>query len=163
MLLGMDPATQFAAIVASAGAAYLVVGAVLDGIRRLAGVRLAGLPSLRPLLAAMAVVSVLGRAAPSGAALPPPAHRLTPEHGSRVAAASVVQPAVAPEPAPAAGYEVAPGDTLWDIAHRALGAEATTAEIGAYWRAIYAANAAVVGDDPDLIHPGQTLDLPDWP
>ncbi len=159
----MDPATKFAAIVAAAGAAYLVLGAVLDGVRRLAGVRLAGLPSLRPLLAAMTVVSVLGRVAPAAAALPPPAYRLTPGHGSRVAAALVAQPGAAPGPTPAADYEVVAGDTLWDIARRTLGAGATAADIGTYWRAIYAANAGVVGDDPDLIHPGQTLDLPDWP
>ncbi|MFJ1607689.1 transglycosylase family protein [Streptomyces sp. NPDC088253] len=46
-------------------------------------------------------------------------------------------------------YTVRGGDTLSGIAER----HATT------WREIYAANRAVIGGDPDLIVPGQRLDL----
>ncbi|TDC61742.1 LysM peptidoglycan-binding domain-containing protein, partial [Streptomyces hainanensis] len=46
-------------------------------------------------------------------------------------------------------YTVEPGDTLSAIAE----AHDTT------WRQIYADNESVVGDDPDLIHPGQKLTL----
>ncbi|MFJ8004993.1 LysM peptidoglycan-binding domain-containing protein [Streptomyces fagopyri] len=46
-------------------------------------------------------------------------------------------------------YTVRSGDTLSGIASR----HATT------WREIYAANRAVIGGDPDLIVPGQRLDL----
>lgn len=42
------------------------------------------------------------------------------------------------------------GDCLWSIAR----AHGTT------WQQVYAANRATVGDDPDLIHPGQELVLP---
>jgi hypothetical protein len=51
---------------------------------------------------------------------------------------------------------VAPGDTLWDIAARhSPGASAS--QIAVRWQAIYAANRTVIGDDPDLIEPGQHL------
>ncbi len=49
------------------------------------------------------------------------------------------------------------GETLWAIAARHLGPSATTAEIAAAWPHWYAANRAVVGDDPDHIEPGQQL------
>jgi nucleoid-associated protein YgaU len=52
------------------------------------------------------------------------------------------------------------GDTLWAIAQRHLG----PAGEGAISRAcsrLYQLNRAVIGDDPDLIHPGQRLRLPD--
>ncbi|HEY3483681.1 MAG TPA: transglycosylase family protein [Streptomyces sp.] len=56
-------------------------------------------------------------------------------------------------PATAAGhpYVVVPGDTLSDIAadHHVTGG----------WPRLYADNRAVVGDDPDLILPGQRLSL----
>ena len=64
--------------------------------------------------------------------------------------------AVGPEAvaAPAlTAVEVAPGDTLWDIAARRLGA-------GASWPAIYALNRDVIGPDPGVITPGQRLVLP---
>lgn len=46
-------------------------------------------------------------------------------------------------------YTVREGDTLSGIA----------AEHGTTWRKIYAANRSVIGTDPDLIVPGQQLDL----
>jgi nucleoid-associated protein YgaU len=46
-------------------------------------------------------------------------------------------------------YTVRGGDTLSGIAERH----------GTTWRKIYAANQAVIGGDPDLIMPGQRLDL----
>ena len=50
------------------------------------------------------------------------------------------------------GYEVQPGNTLWDIA------AANTGE-GQEWRKLYEDNKQVVGDNPNLILPGQILDL----
>ncbi|WP_309235386.1 transglycosylase family protein [Streptomyces sp. TRM64462] len=48
-------------------------------------------------------------------------------------------------------YTVQPGDNLWAIAD--------THELPGGWTALYDANRATVGDDPDLILPGQSLDL----
>lgn len=52
------------------------------------------------------------------------------------------------------------GDSLWAIAARHLGPDATDAEVAREWPRWYAANRAVVGDDPNLLHPGQVLTAP---
>ena len=62
-----------------------------------------------------------------------------------------VPPAPATRTSPT--HVVRPGDTLWDIAEAELGG-------GAQWQRIHALNRAVIGADPDLIHPGQELRLP---
>ncbi|MFK0222879.1 peptidoglycan DD-metalloendopeptidase family protein [Streptomyces vinaceus] len=49
-------------------------------------------------------------------------------------------------------YTVLAGDTLGGIAQRVGG--------GTDWQALYAANRAVIGGDPNLIHAGQTLTVP---
>ena len=61
-------------------------------------------------------------------------------------------------------YVVAPGDSLWAIAARhldALGLQGDDGEVNRFWRMIYEANRAVIGCDPDLIHPGQQLTIPE--
>ncbi len=61
---------------------------------------------------------------------------------------------------PAGTVTVQHGDSLWSIAADQVGPEADASLVAAYWRRLQATNAAVVGNDPDLIHPGQVLDLP---
>jgi nucleoid-associated protein YgaU len=56
---------------------------------------------------------------------------------------------------------VVAGDSLWRIAQRALGPDATDQEVAAEWPRWYAANADVIGADPDLVVPGQVLRTPD--
>jgi LysM domain len=57
-------------------------------------------------------------------------------------------------------HTVEAGDTLWDIAAAHLTpAERSNATISRYWHQVYRANRAVVGPDPDLIHPGARLDV----
>ena len=53
------------------------------------------------------------------------------------------------------------GDTLWDIARAHLGPDATDAEVAAEWPRWHEANRSVVGDDPDVLLPGQVLRAPD--
>ncbi|WP_202977019.1 LysM peptidoglycan-binding domain-containing protein [Ornithinimicrobium flavum] len=53
------------------------------------------------------------------------------------------------------------GDTLWDLCARHLGPQATSADIAQEWPRWYAANAEVIGPDPDLILPGQELVVPE--
>ncbi|TPG19261.1 LysM peptidoglycan-binding domain-containing protein [Pedococcus bigeumensis] len=60
----------------------------------------------------------------------------------------------------AADVVVHRGDTLWDIARRHLGPGASDAEVAHAWPAWHEANRAVIGDDPDLIRPGQILRPP---
>lgn len=52
------------------------------------------------------------------------------------------------------------GDNLWSIAARHLGPTATTTEISAEWHRWFAANRRVIGDDANLITPGQVLRPP---
>jgi nucleoid-associated protein YgaU len=56
---------------------------------------------------------------------------------------------------------VVAGDSLWRVAARSLGPEASAAAVAAQWPRWYAANRAVIGDDPGLIRPGQVLHAPD--
>ncbi|TCC02040.1 LysM peptidoglycan-binding domain-containing protein [Kribbella soli] len=55
------------------------------------------------------------------------------------------------------------GDSLWNIAARELGPGATADAIAARWPDWYAANRHVIGNDPDLILPGQVLRIPPVP
>lgn len=68
-----------------------------------------------------------------------------------------------PPPLPPPAREVVvvrPGDSLWGIAADRLGAAATAADVAAYWHRLHRLNADVIGDDPDLVLPGQRLRLP---
>lgn len=61
---------------------------------------------------------------------------------------------------PVGTVEVRHGDTLWGLAARHLGPDATDAQIAAEWPRWYAANASTIGPDPDLLLPGQVLVVP---
>ncbi len=52
------------------------------------------------------------------------------------------------------------GDTLWAIAQRHLSPTASDDAVGRACSRLYLLNRAVIGDDPDLIRPGQRLQLP---
>jgi nucleoid-associated protein YgaU len=52
------------------------------------------------------------------------------------------------------------GDSLWSIAANRLGTGSTALYIGAEWPRWYAANRDVIGDDANLILPGQLLNPP---
>jgi len=74
-----------------------------------------------------------------------------------------------PEPAPAAEqtHTVAVGDSFWSIAEHQvtirLGRTPTDADVLEPWLALIDANRdrLLDPDDPDLLHPGQILRLPD--
>ena len=55
---------------------------------------------------------------------------------------------------------VRPGDCLWTIAARDLLPGASAVEIERRWQAIYHANRTLIGPDPDVVEPGQHLNLP---
>jgi resuscitation-promoting factor RpfA len=58
-------------------------------------------------------------------------------------------------------YVIQPGDTLWDVAEAHLSrSQRSPSRIDRYWRQVHAANRDVLGDDPDLIHPGARVVLP---
>jgi len=80
----------------------------------------------------------------------------------RVGRASAGVPRQAPQRAPStkfiAEYTVEEGDTLSGIALKYYGS--ATKEL---WMVIYNANKTVIGDDPNLIKPGQALKIPEKP
>jgi LysM repeat protein len=55
--------------------------------------------------------------------------------------------------APGTNYTVQSGDTLWAIAQRAYNNPE-------HWPTIYEANKQVIGNNPNLIYPGQVLHIP---
>jgi len=73
------------------------------------------------------------------------------------------QPARAAPPGPDAPwvlYVVRTGDTMWAITDWALGSRSTPDRIAASWTQIWAANRSVIGDNPNLIFPGQRFRVP---
>lgn len=75
-----------------------------------------------------------------------------------------VAPPAAAQPA-ASTYEVRRGDSLWCIAATTLAARTgerpTSGDIARFWPTIHQENRDVIGDDPDLILPGQRLTIPE--
>ncbi|HXH80446.1 LysM peptidoglycan-binding domain-containing protein [Nocardioides sp.] len=106
-----------------------------------------------PVLAGLPLPDRAVAGAPAGRAQEPrpaTAPRPTVRHTPPVAAATG-----RPEP-----ITVRTGDSLWSIAQADLGPDAGLHDVDERWRALYAANRAEIGDDPDLITPGQQLRPP---
>lgn len=57
-------------------------------------------------------------------------------------------------------HEVAAGDTLWGMAAWHLGPDASDSQIATSVSEWHHVNHDLIGDDPDLIHPGQLLQAP---
>lgn len=69
----------------------------------------------------------------------------------------------APVAGSAVSHEVLAGESLWSIAEVSLVAAGRAADeraVAVEWPRWYAANADLIGPDPDLIHPGQLLSPP---
>jgi hypothetical protein len=63
-------------------------------------------------------------------------------------------------PEPLAEITVLAGDTLWDIAARDLGPAASDVDVALHWPRWYQANKAEIGENPDVLLPGQILKPP---
>lgn len=129
------------------------------------GARLPGTPAVlrRVVLAACGVAVVTGLAGLAG-----------PTMAGGVQPSSIVARHLPAHPTPRLGplpfpslpgttsqvVMVHPGDSLWTIAARRLGAGAPASAVAAEWHRIYTLNRAVIGDDPALIEPGQRLVMP---
>lgn len=116
------------------------------------------------LLAACGVAAVAGPAAATGGDGPTPSLNGLPLPDRATGAAGHATSAD-PDPTtqsrtPARAVQVRPGDSLWAIAARDLGPDASAADISSYWHRVHALNAAAIGPDPDVLHPGVQLRLP---
>lgn len=89
---------------------------------------------------------------------PPGAHGAEPP--STATASAVRRDAARPGPAPDGSVVVHRGDTLWDIAARWLGGSPADADVLAATVRWHEANREIVGDDPDVVLPGQVLRPP---
>ncbi|MBB2902144.1 nucleoid-associated protein YgaU [Kineococcus radiotolerans] len=140
---------------------------------------LPGVPRLVRRLVALVVGVLLGSTALSAGAAERGAATAAPELGwaaSAPATPGAAAPAALPDPGwaplgptvprPAApdrtgGSEVVVhrGDTLWSLASARCGPGAGPGEIAAEQQRLHAANLDVIGEDPDLLLPGQVLRL----
>lgn len=118
---------------------------------------------LARLVTAVFVLSALLRVGHVAAATPPPMHRIEHSHTPRADARAPTPEGVAVLGVDDSKHVVVSGECLWRIARQQLeaaGSPALGADISRLWRAIYAENRSVIGDDPDLILPGQILTIP---
>lgn len=130
-----------------------------------AGGRQQGVPTPGPGYSATSQTTTTGLARADDVASAPAAPRpgwvpdrptpaLRPHHGR------VLAPALRPTSTTSETVTVRRGDSLWSIAAAHLGSGATDAEVAAEWPRWYEANRAVIGDDPDVVVPGQQLQPP---
>lgn len=114
--------------------------------------------AVRPLLAAaLATGLTITPLASHAAGAPHDPHETTDQSGVSASSPATmpVSPVMDMQP-----WVVRPGDTLWAIAAARLGGHPRPAAIAAQWPRWWAANRRVIGDDPDLIVPGQRLSPP---
>ena len=90
------------------------------------------------------------------ASSPPPAQRAS-TGAAAIVTGTAHRDAGDPSDRSAGGYVVHRGDTLWDIAARHLGPNATAVDISRAWPAWYDANRVAIGPDPSVIRPGELL------
>ncbi|SNC71501.1 LysM domain-containing protein [Kytococcus aerolatus] len=160
--------------------AWLAGVLALEGLARVPG--MAGAPfrsarrALGPWAGGALLSLVVGLATSSGTAHAGPGEAAAPRAGSTsssVAGSLTADPldlrpllteteertAESAGPAPKT-VTVRTGDTLWELAARHLGEDASPARIAHEWPRWYAENRELVGEDPDLLQPGTELRVP---
>jgi len=170
--------------VLAVSALHVAAGALrLGGAHRLADAL--ALPVVTRLVRAGLGVGMVAASTLSPPDAPPPARGTTamaPAGGGATAVlapspgTATMRPVLAeppPPPMPAAPapttWTVTVGESLWTIAEEVLGdawgRPPADAEVDPYWRALVERNRGRLADpaDPDLIHPGQVLELPPLP
>ncbi len=164
----MDPASVFVLYLAGVLCAWLARTVVHPALSALSNVGVM-LPVGRRFLAlAISVILIAGVVRPGSAegSVGPPSHRMVQmlEDASFVNTSGIVT--VALRPMAIAGlttHTVEPGDSLWKIARGLLSSDDSAPAGGAIsdlWRSIYELNRDLIGDDPNLILPGQVFQLP---
>ena len=125
---------------------------------RLAGSFFDAAPNRALATAVLAVVGFVAVQRPSAAEPVPPIVRLAEQRSEQS------------RPAPPGGlatatYQVVAGDSLWCIAASTIrarsGERPTSAAVAQFWPRFYENNRRLIGEDPNLILPGQQLIIPD--
>ena len=164
----MEPATIFALTVTFGAAAWLFATAFIPAACRVVFHAVGHIPSLlAPSSFVVSLILAAGVVRPSGAVAvtPPPSVRLVVGVGTT----GETRVEAAPYPVShnigrsASRYVVEHGDSLWRIARDVLSGSIdrpTGEQITRLWKEIYRINRDVIGSDPNLILPGQTLSIP---
>jgi hypothetical protein len=164
----MDPATVFLLYAIGTLSAWLLASAVRPAVAAMAHVGIV-LPTARPLMAiVISTVLLFGvvRAGSASGSVGPASQRMEQMANSFVGAPPDSLDFVSrfhPVTPISTAHVVVKGESLWGIARSILsvdGPEPDGATISKFWRSIYALNLDLIGDDPNLIHPGQILQLP---
>jgi len=161
----MDPATTFLVYVVGTLCLWLVGTAVRPAVEAVSriGTLLPGGRRLTVVLVSVVLMFGMARVTAANGSVGPASHRL--ERMVDVSGSGL------PEDEDAlirvreivTTHAVVKGDSLWKIARTVLssnGANPSGSEISNLWRSIYDMNEALIGEDPNLIHPGQILQLP---
>jgi nucleoid-associated protein YgaU len=141
------------ALVAAAGWAWLQgLAGVVDAWRGAPGVESRGLRRLALAACGVALAGALAAPAYAGPERPPP---------DPLSGLPMPERAQGPGRPAERSVVVRPGDSLWALAERDLGSEATDRRVSETWPAIYRRNRGVIGPDPSLIRPGEVLTIPE--
>lgn len=112
-----------------------------------------------------AVASVIPRHERTIVTISPPDELPTSAMTLRTLMATETPPFLSSQPGASGGtHVVARGDCLWRIARSLLIADGVTptgSATSTLWRSIYEMNRDLIGSNPNLIFPGQVLDLPE--
>ena len=152
------------------------IGSLPAAARRLGTVEIP--IAVRPIAAVLVIASMMAvpmRPRAAFATVAPPIVRLTDaaeladddagDVADDVASPGATHQIAAHSDRPLASYIVQPGDCLWSIAGEVLAArgiaDPSSVEIARLWPAIYEANQSLIGDNPNLIYPGQSLQIPE--
>ncbi len=167
----MEPAMALCAGIAIVTLTLGAIGSLPVAARRLGTVDIP-IP-IRPIVAVLVMASVIAapiRPKAASATVAPPIVRLSDaadvgDIAPATPRAAETHQAAVQSDRPDTPYIVKPGDCLWRIAGEVLAARGGTGpsrlEIARFWPAIYEANRPLIGDDPNLIHPGQPLHIPE--
>lgn len=141
-------------------------------------------PARRLVEQALGAALLVGAATPALASAPPPPGLAPPAVTVPAPSSGAALPMVGVEERPTPGFEIAtsrptpgaritvrPGDSLWRLAAAALGAahgvdgdRLTPEAVTPYWLDVVSANRQRLrSGDPDVIHPGEVIDLPSLP
>lgn len=164
----MDPASVFVLYLVGALCLWLVGTVVPPMISALsnAGVMLPVGGRFVALVISLILVTGVARAGSAEGSVGPPSHRMVQMLGDASVgnASSIVTIGHRPMAiSDRATHTVEPGDSLWKIARGVLSSDGSTPSGGAIsdlWRSIYELNRDLIGDDPNLILPGQVFQLP---